>query len=68
MHAFSPEMQARLDVLMTGNSAGTLTPVERGELRRLAGKAEAMALENARLLARQRQGLDTAPAEEFHAP
>ena len=64
----SPETQARLDVLMTGNNAGTLTPPEREELRRLSGEAEAMALENARLLARQRQRLDPASAGVVHAP
>ena len=65
LRRISPETQARLDVLMTGNSAGTLTPPEREELRRMTGEVEAMALENARLLARQR--LSPAPAGAIHA-
>ena len=68
LRRLSPETQARLDLLMTGNNVGSLTPPERDELRRLTGEAEAMALENARLLARQRQSFDNAPAGTSHAP
>ena len=55
------EQQARLDVLMTGNNDGLLTPPQREELECLVGEAEGIALENARLLARQRQRLVSAP-------
>lgn len=60
LHGISPETQARLDALMTASNAGTLTPTEREELRRLTDEIEMMALENARLLARQRQRLESA--------
>ncbi len=45
------EKQKRLDALMARNSAGQLSAAERGELRRLVGEAERVALGNARRLA-----------------
>jgi hypothetical protein len=52
--------QKRLDTLMAKNNEGLLTKAERQELRGLVREAEDITLANARLLAGQREHLDTA--------
>jgi hypothetical protein len=47
--------QRRLDVLMAKNNEGKLSRREQSELQTLVRQAEAITLENARLLAQQRQ-------------
>jgi hypothetical protein len=47
--------QRRLDALMARNNEGQLTRAEQAELRRLVREAEEVTLENARVLAGQRQ-------------
>ena len=57
-----PEKQTRLDTLMTRNNAGSLTDVERSELQSLVREAEDLTLANSRLLAQQRQRLESVSA------
>lgn len=49
--------QTRLDMLMTGNNEGKLTPAEREELRALVEKTEKITLQNARILQEQQRQL-----------
>jgi len=50
LQRLSADKQRRLDLLMTGNNEGRLTPAEREELQDLVREAEAIALSNARNL------------------
>jgi hypothetical protein len=67
-HTLAEEKQARLEILMTKNSAGTLTDRERGELQALAREAEEITLANARLLAQQQRRLEPASDDSGCAP
>jgi hypothetical protein len=57
LHSLSDAKQQRLDSLMAGNNAGTLTEAEREELRALVREAEEITLRNARLLQEQQRQL-----------
>lgn len=59
LRSLSAEKQKRLDILMAQNNAGTMIEAERNELQALVREAEEITLTNARLLAKQRQRLDT---------
>jgi hypothetical protein len=59
LRMLSTTKQARLDGLMAQNNAGALSESERSELQALVREAEEITLTNARLLAKQRQRLDT---------
>ena len=60
LRTLSAAKQGRLDTLMAQNNAGAMMEAERSELQALVREAEEIALTNARLLAKQRQRLDTA--------
>jgi hypothetical protein len=62
LRTLSAAQQARLDLLMARNNAGPMTEAERSELQALVREAEEITLTNARLLAKQRQRLDTSHA------
>lgn len=57
--SFSSSTMMRLDELMTRNNEGTLSDVEREELRALVVKAEQITLENARLLGDHERPLES---------
>ena len=59
LRALAPERQERLDLLMAKNNEGRLAGAERRELQMLVREAEEIALANARLLAAQRDRLDS---------
>ncbi len=59
LRRFPARKQTRLDLLMTKNNDRRLTKAEQSELKSLVQEAEALTLENARTLARQRRHLVT---------
>ena len=61
----SEEKQEHLDALMTKNSNGELSEIERGELKLLVREAEEITLANARLLTIQRHNLAKSTSESM---